>query len=148
MAGIIHGVEGIWDAAVSAVTRVVERVQYRANQQQQVAEYTQASGERFRIEPADVPQVIADLRSALDKVRDIRTQAQAIAFTPAPGSDEVSRNAVRQIGQMAMGSEGSLKAALDAYEIEIVKTINKLEADLRAYLRTEELNVPPASVWP
>jgi hypothetical protein len=147
VAGIVQGVGGIWDAAISGVRDMIDDV-VDGVRRQQVTQYTQASGERFRIEPAEVPQVLADLRSALDRVRDIRTEAQAIAYTPAPGSDEVSRNAVLQIGQMAMGSEGSLKAALDAYELEIVKTINKLETDLKTYLGTEELNVPPAAAWP
>lgn len=151
MAGIVQGIEGIWDAAVSGVVAAVEGVVAgvrRMDQEQQVVQYTQASGQRFRIEPAEVPQVLADLRAALDRVRDIRTEAQAIAYTPSPGSDEVSRNAARQIGDMAMGSEGSLKAALDAYELEITKTIAKLERDLQLYLGTEELNVPPAAAWP
>ena len=152
MTGIIHSVEGVWDAAVSGVREAVERVvagvRHRHDQEEQVVRYTQASGERFRIEPAEVPQVLADLRTALDRVRRIRGEAQAIAYTPAPGSDEVSQNAVRQIGEMAMGSDGSLKAALDAYELEITKTIAKLERDLQTYLGTEELNVPPASAWP
>lgn len=151
MAGIVQGVEGIWDAAMSGVRAAVEGVVAgvrRMDQEQQVVRYTQASGERFRIEPAEVPQVLADLRSALDRVRRIRREAEAIAYTPSPGSDEVSRNAVRQIGEMAMGADGSLKAALDAYELEITKTIAKLERDLLTYLGTEEINVPPAAAWP
>lgn len=147
MAGIVQGVGGIWDAAISGVRDMIDDV-VDGVRRQQVNQYTQASGDRFRIEPAEVPQVLADLRAALDRVRDIRTEAQAIAYTPSPGSDEVSRNAVRQIGEMAMGSEGSLKAALDAYELEIVKTINKLERELQTYLGTEEINVPSAAAWP
>lgn len=147
MAGIVQGVGGIWDAAISGVREMIDDV-VDGVRRQQVNQYTQASGDRFRIEPDEVPQVLADLRAALDRVRDIRTEAQAIAYTPSPGSDEVSRNAVLQIGEMAMGSEGSLKAALDAYELEIVKTINKLERELQTYLGTEEINVPPAAAWP
>ncbi len=152
MTGIIQSVEGIWDSALSGVREAVERVvagvRHRQDQEEQVVRYTQASGDRFRIEPAEVPQVLADLRAALERVRKIRRDAQAIAYTPAPGSDEVSRNAVLQIGEMAMGAGGSLKDALDAYELEIAKTIAKLERDLQTYLGTEEINVPPAAAWP
>jgi hypothetical protein len=75
-------------------------------------------------------------------------QANTIADTVAPGSDEVSTNAVLMIGEMAMGAQGSLKAALDAYEAEITKTINGLDQDLKTYLGTEHVNVPPPAAWP
>lgn len=145
-------IEGVWDDAIAGIREVIDRVQqqvqYRQDREQRVAELTANSGSRFRIEPDLVPQVIADLKSALVRVRDIRRQAETIANTPPPGSDEVSTNAVGQIGEMAMGDEGSLKAALDAYELEIVRTIDGLERDLQTYLGTEQINVPPASVWP
>jgi len=144
--------EGFWDEAIDDIRQYIEQVQaqvqHRRDREQRVAELTASSGNRFRVEPDQVPQVIADLRSALDRIRDIRRQAQIIANTTEPGSDEVSRNAVRQIGEMAMGTDGSLKAALDAYEIEITKTIAGLEDDLRTYLGVEQVNVPPAAVWP
>jgi hypothetical protein len=140
--------EGVWNDAIVGIQDVAERAQHRNERRQQVTRLTMNSGDRFRIEPDEVPQVIADLRSALNRVQDIRWQAQTIANTVAPGSDEVSMNAVRQIGQMAMGADGSLKAALDAYELEIKKTIAGLEDDLRTYLGIERVNVPPAAAWP
>lgn len=147
MTSILQGIGGIWDTAVRAIGGIIRDAQQRQERQQQVVQYTQGSGERFRIEPDQVPQVIADLRSALVKLQQIRMQAEAIARTPSPGLDEVSTNAVRQIGHMAMGPEGSLKAALDAYEVEITKTITGLENDLKTYLGIEEINVPPAAAW-
>lgn len=145
-------IEGVWDNAIDGIRDIIDqvqaRVQHRHEREQRVAELTASTGSRFRIEPDQVPQVIADLRSALDRIQDIRWQAHTIANTSAPGSDEVSTNAAQQIGQMAMGTDGSLKAALDAYEIEITKTINGLEQDLKTYLGTEQVNVPPPSVWP
>ena len=145
-------IEGVWDDAIAGIRELIEsiqaRAQYRRDQEQRVAQLTASSGDRFRIEPEQVPQVIADLQSALRRIDDIRRQANIIANTVAPGSDEVSTNAVLQIGEMAMGQAGSLKAALDAYEAEIKKTIAGLEQDLRAYLGIELVNVPPAAAWP
>lgn len=151
MTGFIQTVEGIWDDALDGVRRAVEqvatRIHHRHEQEQQVTQLTQGSGSRFRIEPEQVPQVIADLDEALIRVQGIRVQAEAIASTMPPGYDEISSNATSQIGQMAMGSEGSLRAALDAYEQEIVKTKDKLRVQLQTYLGTEQLNVPPAAAW-
>ena len=145
-------IEGVWDDAMAGIREFIERVQarvqHRQDQEQRVAQLTASSGDRFRIEPDQVPQVIADLHSALTRIQEIRMQAHTIANTVAPGSDEVSTNAVLQVGQMAMGSDGSLKAALDAYEAEITKTIDGLDQDLRTYLGTERVNVPPAAAWP
>jgi hypothetical protein len=141
-------IEGVWDDAMASIRDLVQNAQqHRRDQEQRVAQLTASSGDRFRVDPDQVPQVIADLNSALDRIQDIRLQAMTITITTAPGSDGVSTNAVRQISEMAMGSEGSLKAALDAYEAEIVKTIAGLEQDLRTYLRTEALNIPPAAAW-
>jgi hypothetical protein len=141
-------VEGVGNDAITGIREVAKQAQHRSERRQQVVRLTMNSGDRFRVEPEEVPQVIADLRSALNRVQDLRWQAQTIANTAAPGSDEVSMNVVRQIGQMAMGSDGSLKAALDAYEREIKKTIAGLENDLRTYLGIERANVPPARAWP
>ena len=145
-------IEGVWDDAMAGIRDLlqpgIDKAQHRQEQERRVAQLTASSGDRFRIEPDQVPQVIADLHSALARIREIRKQAEAIANTVPPGSDEVSTNAVVQIGQMAMGDEGSLKAALDAYETEITKTINGLHQDLKTYLDTEHLNIPPAAAWP
>lgn len=145
-------IEGVWDDAIAGIREIIDRVQarvqYRRDQEQLVEQLTASSGDRFRIEPDQVPQVIADLSSALDRIQDIRSQANVIANTVAPGSDEVSRNAVQQIGQMAMGADGSLKVALDAYEREIAKTIAGLQDDLRTYLGIERVNIPSAAAWP
>jgi hypothetical protein len=145
-------IEGMWDDAIAGIRQLIERVQARDRnrheQERLVAQLTASSGDRFRIEPDQIPQVIADLHSALGRIKEIRIQADSIANTVAPGSDEVSTNAVLQIGHMAMGEERSLKAALDVYEAEINKTIDGLEQDLKTYLGTEHLNIPPATAWP
>jgi hypothetical protein len=145
-------IEGMWDDAIAGIRQLVERVQARDRnrheQERLVAQLTASSGDRFRIEPDQIPQVIADLHSALIRIRAIRHQAETIANTAAPGSDEVSTNAVLQIGEMAMGEDGSLKSALDAYEAEIIKTIDGLEQDLRTYIGVEHINIPPAAAWP
>lgn len=150
MTSIAAGLAGIWDDVVDAARDAIVYVQaqHRRVREDQVAQLTAGSGERFRIEPDQVPQVIADLEAALVRLRDIRRRAEYIAHTPPPGRDEISDNAVRQIGEMAMGDAGSLRAALDVYEEEIRKTINRLDMDLKNYLNTESYNVPPASAWP
>lgn len=142
MTSILSGIGGIWDSVIDAATGVVRGVR-----QEQATQYAAASGERFRLEPEEVPQVIADLESALLRITDIRRRAEFIAHTVPPGIDEVSTNAALQIGQMAMGPQGSLKAALDAYEAEITKTIAGLRTELQTYLETETINVPPPSTW-
>jgi hypothetical protein len=152
VASIIDSIEGVWDAALEsvrdAIAQAEARIQRRHDQEQQVNQLTASSGDRFRIEPDQVPQVIADLDEAVVQIHNIRTQAEAIASTSAPGYDEVSNNAVRQISEMAMGADGSLRVALDSYENEIVKTKEKLRAQLQTYLGMEQVNVPPASAWP
>lgn len=152
MASIIDAIEGVYDGALAGIREIIDRVQQRVQQrqerEQQVTQLTAQSGDRFRIEPDQVPQVIADLDEALNRIQIIRGRAEWIAYTGAPGNDEVSQNAVRQIGEMAMGTQGSLRAALDAYEAEIVKTKDKLRAQLQTYLGTEQINVPPATAWP
>jgi hypothetical protein len=148
VASIIDGLENVWDFVFSGVQAVLSGAEHRREQEQRVNQLTASSGDRFRIEPEQVPQVIADLDEALKRVQLIRSRAEWLAFTSAPGYDEVSLNAVRQIGEMAMGDQGSLRAALDAYEQEIIKTKDKLRAQLQTYLGIEQVNVPPATAWP
>lgn len=107
------------------------------------------SGGQFFLDLDRAPQVIADLEAALDRVEGLyRAARRAGRIGFAPGDDVVSINAANQVAKMTSGPEGSLTAALFAYQGRLRETIDGLHQQLRTYHQTEELNTPPASKVP
>lgn len=107
------------------------------------------SGGHFFLDLDRAPQVIADLEAALLRVEQMyRDAGQAVQATLAPGEDVVSVNAANQVAKMTSGPEGSLTAALFAYQGRLRETTDGLRQQLRTYHQTEELNTPPASKVP
>ena len=108
-----------------------------------------SGGGRFFIDLDRAPQVIADLEAALLRVEGIyRAARRAGRFKFAPGEDVVSVNAANQVAKMTSGPDGSLTAALFAYQGRLRETVDGLRAQLHTYHQTEELNTPPASTVP
>lgn len=105
---------------------------------------TGPGGGMFRIDPERAPQAIADLRHAADLLQDEIRTAEDLANYQAPGLDAVSRDAVRIISEAAIGEQGSLRAALVGALAEFNRQADKLEADLKAYLQVDEVNIPTA----
>jgi hypothetical protein len=97
----------------------------------------------FSIDYERVPQAIADLEHAAKFFRSQATVAEDLAQIPPPGVDGVSLNAVAQIGRWASDSgENNLAATVRAGALQLEDLAHKLRADLKAYLRVEELNIP------
>jgi hypothetical protein len=108
-----------------------------------------SGGGRFFIDLDRAPQVIADLEAALRRVEEMHQAAGRTGRVAlAPGEDVVSINAANQVAKMTSGPEGSLTAALFAYQGRLRETVDGLRAQLRTYHQTEELNTPPASKVP
>lgn len=100
-------------------------------------------GGMFRIDPDLAPQAIADLRHAAALLKQEVQEAEQLANIEPPGLDKVSAEAVRIFGEMAIGPQGSLRAALEGGVAELERQADKLEADLKTYLQVEEINTPP-----
>ena len=97
----------------------------------------------FSIDYERLPQAITDLRHAAEFFESRALAAHALANIPAPGSDGVSINAVGQIGKWASDSgQNNLAATLQAGALQLRDLADKLEDDLKAYLRVEQFNFP------
>ncbi len=108
-----------------------------------------SGGGQFFLDLDRAPQVIADLEAAMRRVEQMhRAASQAVNVALAPGEDVVSLNAANQVAKMTSGPEGSLTAALFAYQGRLRETIDGLRAQLQTYPQTEEFNTPPASAVP
>jgi hypothetical protein len=108
-----------------------------------------SGGGQFFIDLDRAPQVIADLEAALRRVEEMYWAAgRAVNVALAPGEDVVSVNAAEQVAKMTSGPEGSLTAALFAYQARLRETIDGLRQQLQTYHQTEEVNTPPASAVP
>ncbi|MGI8577860.1 MAG: hypothetical protein ACR2KG_08050, partial [Nocardioidaceae bacterium] len=97
----------------------------------------------FSINYEALPQAIADLEAAAAFV-DVRAKtALRLAYIRPPGTDGVSINAARQIGNWA-ADEGinNLHATLTAGAKQLKDLAQKLREDLKTYLQVEDLNIP------
>ena len=100
-------------------------------------------GGHFWVSFDQAPQTISNLRHAARVLEQKRRRAEQLADYPSPGLDEVSNDAVVQIGKAATGEQGSVKLALEAAAAQFEELANEVEATLRTYLQTEQLNLPP-----
>lgn len=104
-----------------------------------------ASGQ-FSIDLDHAPQAIADLKAAAEYLRDRSEKAHLLAVVPAPGADGISIHAADSIGRWASdNSTNNLKATLISGAGQLSSFAEKLEADMRAYLQVDELNLPSPS---
>jgi hypothetical protein len=100
----------------------------------------------FSIDHERVPQAIADLEHAADFFEDRAQRAARLAHMPAPGLDEVSVNAVIQIGKWASDAgTNNLEATLIAGAKQLRDLTRRLREELQTYLQIEELNIPQPS---
>jgi hypothetical protein len=103
-----------------------------------------AGGSGYRVDVERAPQAIADLRRAAEHLRLEADKAIALGRITPPGLDVVSANAVRIFAEAAVGEQGSLRQALFGAADRFSSDADKLEADLKTYLRVDELSLPAA----
>jgi hypothetical protein len=122
------GLGNVWDRMFQ------DAAENRKTHQQDIADNVHGAGGHFSIDPAQAKQVIAACHAALDRLTEIRQYTTyMVSGIHAPGSDSVSENAVKQIGNMVGGADGSFMKALDAYQKKIENTIDGLEENLKQY---------------
>jgi len=92
----------------------------------------------FRVDVDRAPQAIAAFQKAADDMRTLLKRAQDLANIPAPGLDAVSVNAVREMGQWAVGPDGSLRAALLGGSARLEDAARELQRQLDAHLQAEQ----------
>ena len=100
-------------------------------------------GGYFWVSFDQAPQTIANLRHAAWVLRAEARKAEQLANYPSPGLDEVSNDAVVQIGKAATGEQGSVTVAFEASAAKFEELANGVEATLKTYLQAEKLNLPP-----
>ncbi len=92
----------------------------------------------FSVDIEQIPRLVASYRDAQDKLREIRDLAGELRSIPPPGEDEVSKQLVKNLGEMAGDGEGCLTAAVqDAYQ-RLQSQIEHLEAAQREYQNTDD----------
>ncbi|MDQ3152052.1 MAG: hypothetical protein M3R63_10135 [Actinomycetota bacterium] len=95
---------------------------------------------RYLIDPGRAPQTIAAFQKAADDMRLLISRAERLGTIEPPGLDGVSRNAVKEMGEWAMGERGSLRMALDAGAASLEAAAANLQAQLDAFLAAEGVN--------
>lgn len=100
-------------------------------------------GGYFWVSFEQAPQTISNLRHAAWVLEQKRLRAEQLARYPSPGLDDVSNDAVVQIGKAATGEQGSVSVAFQAATRKFEELANEIEATLKTYHQTEQLNLPP-----
>jgi hypothetical protein len=97
----------------------------------------------FSIDYERLPQAITDLRHAAEFFEGRVLMAERLARVSPPGADGVSIYAVEQLGKWASDNgQNNLAATLKAGALQLRDLAQKLEEDLKTYMRAEELNLP------
>lgn len=95
--------------------------------------------QHFQLDLDQAPQAITAFRQAADELRDLTRDVRRLAEVRAPGSDAVSVDAAKEIGQWAVTEEpGSLRWALGSGAQELEKTADALERSLATHRNTDE----------
>lgn len=97
-------------------------------------------GGMFRVRPEHVPAVIAGLEEAIRELESINRQALRLQDIGAPGDDEYSAQAAREIARQAGEEPGRHGWANRLYREALQATIDNLHAQLATYQRTEADN--------
>lgn len=105
--------------------------------------FSAPGGGYFWVSFDQAPQTISNLYHAAWVLDQKRRKAEQLARYPSPGLDEVSNDAVVQIGKAATGEQGSVTVAFDAAARKFEDLAKSMEATLKTYHQTEQLNLPP-----
>lgn len=97
-------------------------------------------GGMFRVRPEHVPAVIAGFEEAIRELDEIRLQALDLQRIGAPGDDEFSAQAAREIARQASEEPGRHGWANQLYRDALQATVDNLHAQLATYQRTESDN--------
>ncbi|MBB5922965.1 hypothetical protein FHR81_004032 [Actinoalloteichus hoggarensis] len=95
----------------------------------------------YQIDLDRAPQVLANLKRALEALVETRREAQNLTTIAIRGSDDVSKHATAELQRLVVdGNLGSLFVALEAYQRALGELINNLETSLLEYHGQEEIN--------
>ncbi|MEJ2869528.1 hypothetical protein WCD74_17260 [Actinomycetospora sp. OC33-EN08] len=98
---------------------------------------TVGGGESFFVDLTAAPLVLRDLVDAREKLEELRQEAFRLGRVDPGVSDEVSRDAAKVLGLVAVGGSGSLLHALDGGVRRLDELIGALRAELVSYQGVE-----------
>jgi hypothetical protein len=92
----------------------------------------------FAVHPEQLPTLRAGFQQAKDKLLEIRNKAGDLRYIDAPGADEVSVKAVKQLGKKAGDDDGCLGKAVNDALARVQHVIDQVDATMQTYQRTED----------
>ncbi|WP_433801226.1 hypothetical protein [Actinomycetospora sp. CA-084318] len=98
-------------------------------------------GDSFSVDLASAPRVLQELRTARDRLQDLRQEARFLGKIDPGTQDEVSRDAAAVFGAVAVGGPGSLIEALDGGVRRLDALISATESELTHYRASESAQV-------
>jgi hypothetical protein len=96
-----------------------------------------AAGGAFSVDLDRAPQVLRDLRAAVSELRHLRRDALELGKVDPGSHDQVSVDAARALGAVAVGGPGSLVDAVTAGIERLETLIVAIESELRAYRESD-----------
>jgi hypothetical protein len=100
-----------------------------------------AAGGAFSVDVERAPQVLNDLENARQELEDLKVEARFLGKVDPQSDDEVSRDAAKVLGAVAVGGPGSLVEALDAGVAHLDGLIGAIRSELNAYRAADRTNV-------
>jgi hypothetical protein len=102
------------------------------------------STQHFRLDLDQAPQAIAAFRHVAHELRELMIEARRLGNVEPPGTDAVSINAAKEIGQWAVSEEpGSFQSAMESGAAQLEKAADALERSLQTHRQTDEANAAP-----
>ncbi|MCP2259565.1 hypothetical protein LX15_003270 [Streptoalloteichus tenebrarius] len=92
----------------------------------------------FTVDPDQLPTLRAGLQQAQDKLLAIRREAYPLQTIPAPGDDEVSKQAVRRFAERVDGGNGTLLNAIDDGVQRLQDIIDQIDALTKTYQQADQ----------
>lgn len=95
----------------------------------------------FAVDLDALPGLRTDLEAVRDRYNEIQRDADDLRHIPAPGQDEISMTAARELGELAGNEPGQLGWCAREAAMSVQAMIDEVDALLGSYRNAEDSSV-------